>query len=264
MDITTVIGLVIGLGALMFGFVAEDGSLSALLSPTAALIVFGGTLGVVMIGTPREQLRAIPRTLRIAFRGKEIDPHETIAELVELATIARREGMLALDEKVDEYEDEFFKNGLRLVVDGVDSETVRSILETELNHIEDRHAKGVKPYEQAGGYAPTMGIIGTVMGLVHVLAGLTNIDSLGTKIATAFIATLYGVASANVLYLPIASKLKSRTEEEVLLRELMIEGILCIQAGDNPNIVRQKLRAFLPPTARTARQEARESDGVAA
>jgi len=252
MDLTTVIGLVIGLVALLGGFVLEDGHLSALLSPTAALIVFGGTFAVVIVATPLEQLKQIPKTLKIAFTGKSQDPQDVIEELYELSTIARREGILALEEKVERQEDEFFRNGLRLVVDGVDPELTRSMLETELTFIQERHERGARPFEQAGGYAPTMGIIGTVMGLVHVLGSLADVDKLGPQIATAFIATLYGVASANVVYLPIANKLKSRSEQETLLRELMIEGILSIQAGENPNILKQKLKAFLAPNLRHA------------
>jgi chemotaxis protein MotA len=262
MDKTTVLGLLLGIGALLLGFVAEDGHLAALLSPTAALIVFGGTFGAVVISTPGEQLRQIPKVLKIAFRPQKLDANRTIDELVELATIARRDGLLALEDRVEAHEDEFLRGGLRLVVDGVDSDLVRSILETELSFLEDRHEKGVQVFEAAGGFAPTMGIIGTVMGLVHVLGGLTNVDTLGPQIATAFIATLYGVASANVLYLPIAAKLKRRSRDEVLIRELMIEGILSIQAGENPNILRHKLRAFLAPDRRSRQTKAAEA-GVA-
>ncbi len=213
------------------------------------------SLHAVHVPTREELIRAtankpVSKTLKLAFAYKPKDPLQTIEELVELSAIARREGILALEEKIETYEDEFFKNGLRLVVDGVDPDAARNMLETELTFIEQRHAKGAQPYEQAGGFAPTMGIIGTVMGLVHVLGNLANVEGLGPQIATAFIATLYGVASANVIYLPIAGKLKNRSQQEVLIRELMIEGILSIQAGENPNILSQKLRAFLAPQLR--------------
>ncbi|MFD2171987.1 flagellar motor protein [Tumebacillus lipolyticus] len=260
MDITTVVGLLLGLVALVGGFLLEGGHATALLSLTAAIIVFGGTFGAVILATPMEQLKKIPKILKIAFTHKAKDPMETIEELVALATTARREGILALEEKIETYDDEFFKNGIRLVVDGVDPDLVRSILETELAFIEARHEKGVQPFDQAGGFAPTMGIIGTVMGLVHVLGSLSDVDNLGPQIATAFIATLYGVASANVIYLPLATKLKNRTKQEVLIRELMIEGILSIQAGENPNILGQKLKAFLAPNLREAKAEAGEAN----
>lgn len=260
MDITTLLGLIIGVGALIGGFVEEGGTIGALFSVTAGLIVFGGTLGAVAIGTPLEQIKELPKTLKVAFTFKPKDPMDTITELVSLATTARREGILALEEKIETYDDEFFKNGIRLVVDGVDPDLVRSMLETELAFIEARHEKGVQPFEQAGGFAPTMGIIGTVMGLVHVLGNLSDVSNLGPQIATAFIATLYGVASANVIYLPLATKLKNRTKQEVLIRELMIEGILSIQAGENPNILGQKLKAFLAPKLREPKAEVGEAN----
>ncbi|MGZ4134802.1 MAG: flagellar motor protein [Tumebacillaceae bacterium] len=260
MDITTVIGLVLGLGGLLGGFMGEGGDLASLLSLTAALIVFLGTFGAVIVATPMEQIKELPKVVKIAFTYKAKDPMETINELVGLATTARREGILALEEKIETYDDEFFKNGIRLVVDGVDPDLVRSILETELSFIEARHEKGTQPFEQAGGFAPTMGIIGTVMGLVHVLGNLSNVDTLGPQIATAFIATLYGVASANIIYLPMATKLKNRTKQEVLIRELMIEGILSIQAGENPNILGQKLKAFLAPKLRDPKAEVGEAN----
>jgi len=260
MDITTVLGLVLGLLSLGVGFLLEGGHLDALWAPTAALIVFGGTFGTVIVATPMEQLKELGKTLKLAFTYKAKDPMETINELVALATTARREGILALEEKIETYDDEFFKNGIRLVVDGVDPDLVRSMLETELSFIEQRHEKGVQPLDQAGGFAPTMGIIGTVMGLVHVLGNLDDVSSLGPQIATAFIATLYGVASANVIYLPMATKLKNRSKQEVLIRELMIEGILSIQAGENPNILGQKLKAFLAPKLRQPKAEAGEAN----
>ncbi|MFC4768320.1 flagellar motor protein [Effusibacillus consociatus] len=265
MDITTVLGLILGIGFLVGAFILEGGHASALFEVTALMIVFGGTAGAIMVATPMEQLKQLPKILKIAFFHKSRDPLEVIDELVSLATIARREGILALEEKIETYEDEFFKNGVRLVVDGVDPELVRSIMETELSFIEDRHSKGAAIFEQAGGFAPTMGIIGTVMGLVHVLGNLEDASKLGPSIAVAFIATLYGVASANVAYLPIANKLKIRSKQEVLVRELMIEGILSIQAGENPNILGQKLKVFLAPTnrekdARAAGREVGEAD----
>jgi chemotaxis protein MotA len=233
--------------------VLEGGDIMSLFQLTAALIVFGGTFGAVIISYPFEQLKTIPSLLKVIFSGKPMNPLNMIDELIRLATIARREGILALEEQIENHDDEFFKNGIRLVVDGVDPELVRSILETELAYIESRHEAGAGILEAAGGYAPTLGIIGTVMGLVHVLGSLTSIDKLGGLIATAFIATLYGVSSANLIYLPMANKLKVRSKQEILTREIMIEGILSIQAGENPTILGQKLKAFLAPKDREAK-----------
>lgn len=256
MDLTTILGLIAGVGFLVGAFVLEGGHISSLFQLTAAMIVFGGTAAALTVSTPVEQLKQLPKILKIAFTHKSRDPLEVIDELVSLATIARREGILALEEKIETYDDEFFKNGVRLVVDGVDPELVRSIMETELSFIEERHSKGAAIFEQAGGFAPTMGIIGTVMGLVHVLSNLEDASKLGPAIAVAFIATLYGVASANIMWLPIANKLKIRSKQEVMIRELMIEGILSIQAGENPNILGQKLKVFLAPANRTKSEEA--------
>ncbi|WP_018132060.1 flagellar motor protein [Effusibacillus pohliae] len=255
MDITTILGLILGVGFLTGAFVLEGGHIGSLFQGTAAMIVIGGTLAALMVSTPLEQLKQLPKILKIAFTHKPKDPLDVIDELVSLATIARREGILALEEKIESYDDDFFKNGIRLVVDGVDPELVRSIMETELSFIEDRHSKGAALFEQAGGFAPTMGIIGTVMGLVHVLSNLEDASKLGPSIAVAFIATLYGVASANVVWLPIANKLKVRSKQEILIRELMIEGILSIQAGENPSILGQKLKVFLAPANREKKEE---------
>lgn len=264
MDITTVIGIALGIVGLVGGFILEGGNFSSLIQVTAMLIVFGGTFGAVLVSTPLQQIKELPKIIKIAFFHKSKDPLESIEELVQLATVARREGILALEEKIEGYDDEFFKNGVRLVVDGVDPELVRSIMETELSFIEDRHERGVHIFEYAGGFSPTMGIIGTVMGLVHVLGNLEDASKLGPSIAVAFIATLYGVASANVVFLPIANKLKVRSKEEVMLRELMIEGILSIQAGENPTILGQKLKAFLAPKMREKREKVGGADVQAA
>jgi len=254
MDFAAFGGIVLALVSLVVAFVGEGGTLASLLEPTAALIVFGGTFGATIASSTFEQLKGVGKYLRVAFMGKAEDPLKAIDALVTLATTARREGILALEEQVESFPDEFMKKGIQLIVDGVDPELVKSMLTTEIDYLEQRHASGAKVFDTAGGFAPTMGIIGTVMGLVHVLGNLKNVDALGPQIAMAFTATLYGVSSANVLWFPIANKLKRRNFDEVLVREITIEGILSIQAGENPQILRQKLLAFLPPAARTAKK----------
>jgi len=249
-DITTIGGLVLGFASMLVAFVMEGGSPLALFGISAGIIVFGGTIGAVLVSFPAKQFRGVAALFKIAFTNKTEDPLKVIEELVSLANIARREGILSLEERIEGYTDNFFKNGVRLVVDGVDPELVRGIMETELSYIEARHEAGAAVFEAAGGYAPTMGIIGTVMGLVHVLSNLTNVSKLGPLIATAFIATLYGVGSANIMWLPIANKLKMKSKAEFLVREIMLEGILSIQAGENPIILSQKLRVFLAPSGR--------------
>ncbi|MFV9511512.1 flagellar motor protein [Tepidibacillus sp. LV47] len=256
MDLSTVIGLILGLSGLIGGFILEGGHASSLLQLTAFMIVFGGTFGAVIISFPMEQLKTVPKLLKIAFTEKKLNVHESIQQLVEFSTLARREGILAVEQHYDKMEgNPFLKEGMMLVVDGVDPQLIREILEIEIANIEARHEKGIRIFEAAGGYAPTMGIIGTVMGLVHVLGNLSDPDSLGPSIAVAFIATLYGVSSANVIYLPIASKLRARSQMEVLIKELEVEGILSIQAGENPQMLRKKLLAFLPPAMRELEQE---------
>ncbi|MCF8563843.1 flagellar motor protein [Alicyclobacillus tolerans] len=266
MDFATVGGVVLAVASLVIAFVVEGGTVMALLQPTAALIVFGGTLGAALTSVSMSQFLSIGKYLKVALFHRASDSLATIDQLVELAVVARREGILALEERGASFTDEFLRNGIQWIVDGVDPELVKSMMETELSYLEERHESAAGLFEAAGGYAPTMGIIGTVMGLVHVLSNLNSVDTLGPKIAVAFIATLYGVASANVFWLPIASKLKRRNEEEVLLKEIVMEGVLSIQAGENPNVLRQKLTTFLAPKARERRKsrEAGEADAQTA
>jgi chemotaxis protein MotA len=249
-DLASGLGIVLAIVSLVLGFTMDGGSINALIQPTAFVIVFGGTIGATLTGVSLKDFLGIFKYLKIAFFAKKAQPLDTIDDLVHLATVARREGILALEEHIETYNDPFLKGGVQLVVDGVDPELVKNILETELEFLEARHEAAARILESAGGFAPTMGIIGTVMGLVHVLGDLSDVNRLGPQIATAFTATLYGVASANVLWLPLANKLKRRNQEEVLLKQIVIEGILSIQAGENPNILGQKLKAFLPPAQR--------------
>jgi chemotaxis protein MotA len=250
MNIATVLGLVIGFGALLASVVIEGGELVALFNLSGALIVFGGTLGAALVSFPLERVIVIPKLIARTLRGGSLQPEHAVTQLVELADKARRQGLLSLEEEEENITDPFMRKGIMLVVDGVDPSEVRHILETENHLMAQRHAQGYGVLEAMGGYAPTMGIIGTVMGLVHVLSNLEDPSELGAAIAVAFIATLYGVASANLIWLPLASKLKQNSEEEVFLHNIMIEGILAIQAGDNPHIVRQKLEAYLSPGLR--------------
>lgn len=246
MDLTTIIGLILGVGALIAGFLMEGGDLSALLQGTAALIVFGGTAGAVIVSTPMRVLKKVPYILKVAFQEKPYTPHETIEDLVELSQLSRREGLLALEAESEKFADDpFMYEGLQLTVDGVEADLIRDILDREIQLYEDKHLEIGKVFEAAGGFSPTMGIIGTVMGLVHVLGSLANPDTLGPLIAVAFIATLYGVASANVIYLPLYHKIRSRVEQEALIKELQAEGLLSIQHGENPNVLRKKLQAFV-------------------
>jgi len=235
---------------LIGGFLLEGGHFTSLLEPTAAMIVFGGTAGATIASFSMDDIKQVPTLFKIMFTEKKYEVNELISILTGFAEKARREGLLSLERETTAIDDEFLRQGIQLVVDGTDPALVRDILETQIDFTEQRHKIGADIFEAAGGYSPTMGIIGTVMGLVHVLSNLADPESLGPSIAVAFIATLYGVAFANVAWLPIGHKLKLKSKQERFMREIGLEGILSIQAGDNPSIVREKLRAFLAAKVR--------------
>jgi chemotaxis protein MotA len=258
----------IGIGAALFGLLVgstmEGTSPAAFLNIPAMLIVFVGTFGATLAGSTMERMKLIPTLYKKAISPDKPDLSSQLELLVGFAERARREGLLALDDEVAELDDAFTKKGLQLVVDGTDPELVREILENEIDGMSARHHNGALPFEKAGGLAPTLGIIGTVMGLVHVLQNLAQPATLGPAISGAFIATLYGVASANVVFLPTANKLKLLSAEEQELRTMTLEGILAIQAGDNPRVVADKLLSFIPPSERASEGEEDESKGAAA
>jgi len=248
MDITSVVGIVAGLAALIGGFFWEGGSLTGLFQPNAALIVFGGTFAAVLISFPASRLRSIPDALRMAFGRNEENLEDKMEEIIALAAITRRQGVLALEKKAEEHPDTFTREGLQLVVDGTDPDQIRQILELEMDALELKYESYSKIFEAAGGYAPTMGIIGTVMGLIRVLGNLTDPSQLGPSIALAFTATLYGVASANLIFLPIASKIKSHAQSHIHGMEMILVGILALQNADHPLLIRKKLGSFIPNT----------------
>jgi chemotaxis protein MotA len=200
-------------------------------------------------------MKAIPQLYKKAIGGDVPDLNERAQLLVGLAERARREGLLALDDEIGKIDDTFVKKGLQLVVDGTDPDVVAEVLEIETEAMAARHSASGKVFKDAGGFAPTIGIIGTVMGLVHVLENLDNPETLGPAISGAFIATLYGVAMANVIFLPTANRLAGLSKGEVELRTLTVEGILGIQAGDNPRILAEKLQSFIPPAQRNGAAE---------
>ncbi|MCL6600191.1 MAG: flagellar motor protein [Alicyclobacillus macrosporangiidus] len=263
MDFATVAGVLLAVVSLVMGFTLDGGNLNALVQPTAFLIVVGGTLGATLTSVSLKEFIGLLKYIRVSLISKQRSPLNVIDDIVRLATIARREGLLALEGHIANLEDEFTRKGIQFVVDGVDQELIKTMLETELAYIDKRHDAAAHIFEMAGGFAPTMGIIGTVMGLVHVLSDLSNVDTLGQKIATAFTATLYGVASANVFWLPLANKLRRRHMAERLTYEIVMEGVLSIAAGQNPKILDQKLRAFLASSVRQRIDEKSGPDVVA-
>jgi chemotaxis protein MotA len=256
MKASSAIGIAIACLGIAVGATMEGSPVMALLNMPAMLIVLGGTFGATMAGTSFANIKAIPALYKKAFLSEPPDLNGRVTELVGYAEKARRDGLLALDEQLSTVEDPFTKKGLQLVVDGTDPELVAEVLDAENDALRKRHQQGAQPFEKAGGFAPTMGIIGTVFGLVHVLQNLDQPETLGPSISAAFIATLLGVASANVVFLPVANRLKQLSAEELHFRSMTLEGILAIQAGDNPRVVQEKLRAYIPPAERLSDEEA--------
>ncbi|HEX8753133.1 MAG TPA: flagellar motor protein [Solirubrobacterales bacterium] len=250
MKASTAIGIAAAFAGLLLGALMEGSQVAAFFNIPAMLIVLGGTFGATLASTSMESMKRIPALYKKAMSGERPDLAGRVELMVSLADRARRDGLLALEGEIEKLDDEFTRKGLQLVVDGTEPELVLQVMENEIDGTNSRHAAGRAVFEKAGGFAPTMGIIGTVMGLVHVLENLDAPSTLGPAISGAFIATLYGVASANVIFLPVANRLKHTSDSEVALRELTIEGVLAIQAGDNPRIVADKLAAFVPPEER--------------
>jgi len=251
----TAIGIVVACVGILGAAFMEGTSPAAFFNIPAMILVFAGTFGATMAATGMDAAKKISALYKIAFAGSERRLASKVADLVALAEKARRDGLLALESDLEEVEDEFTRKGLQLVVDGTDPDLVRDILEVEIDAMAARHKVGAETFKTAGGFAPTMGIIGTVMGLVHVLENLSAPDTLGPAISGAFIATLMGVGAANVVFLPVASRLKGLSHEEINERTLVLEGILSIQSGDNPRVVAEKLMSLVPPAERAAGAE---------
>jgi chemotaxis protein MotA len=248
MDIATIIGLILAITAILISLVMDGGTPGELFAhPAAIIIIFGGSLGATIITSPLKTTLKLHQYIIQAFTTRKFDAKAMIELLTKLADKARREGLLALEEDSKKIDDKFLRKGIMMVVDGVDPEQVEAIMESNVAQMRVRHKQGIGFFTAAGGFAPTFGIIGTVMGLISVLKQLDNPSALGESIAAAFLATLWGLLSANLIFLPISGKLKSKSEEEARSRYMQLEGILSIQAGENPRIVRDKLNSYLAP-----------------
>ena len=263
MKAATAIGIGVAFGSLLMSSMMDGTSPASFINIPALMIILGGTAGVTLASVGMSSMKRVPSLYKLVISAEPPDMRGQHDRLVALADKARREGLLALDAQLGEIDDAFTRNALQLVVDGTDPEMVHAILEAEVDGMSARHEAGAAPFEKAGGFAPTMGIIGTVLGLVHVLQNLSAPSTLGPSISAAFIATLMGVGAANVIFLPIASRLKAISGEEMELRMMTIEGILSIQAGDNPRLVSEKLMSYVPPAERDA-DESHGAAGVAA
>ncbi len=244
MDITTVGGIVAALGLILLGQALEGGHVGSILQATAALIIFGGTLGAVMVAFPRKDFVRGLKLLRLAFVEPKTDLAALSRTIVEFASLARRDGVLALEGKLGEVDDPVLRRALQFVVDGVDAAVTRDTLEAAVDADYEENVVGAKVWESAGGFAPTIGILGAVLGLIHVMENLSDPSKLGGGIATAFVATVYGVGSANIFFLPWANKIKRKLGAEKERKTLITEGVLSIQEGLNPRVLEEKLRAY--------------------
>jgi chemotaxis protein MotA len=253
MDIATIVGIVFGVGSIVMGILL-GGTLNAFIDYPSMSIVFGGTLASTLVNYPMSDILSVIGITKNVFMQKELSAGELITKFVRYAELARKEGILALENEADKTVDEFIKKGLQLAVDGTSPELLRNILETELLYLEDRHKLGVGIYEAMGYYAPAFGMIGTLIGLINMLKTLDDPTNIGVGMAVALITTFYGAVFANLICLPIAGKLKKRSQNEVLVKEIVSEGILSIQSGDNPRVVGEKLKAFLSPKIRSTIQ----------
>jgi len=245
LDKASLAGIVLALGGILAGLILEGGNLGQILQPTAAMIVFGGTLGAVMLQFPLPIILLAVRQLGSVFVNSHRDPEATIQQLVQYAQKARREGIVSLDAELAEIEDPFLRKSLMLAVDGTEPQELRKMMELELDNQAEHEEHVPQVFESAGGFAPTVGIIGAVLGLIQVMQHLDKIDEVGRGIAVAFVATIYGVGSANLLYLPIAGKMKRRIREQQIMREMTLEGVASILEGMNPHMLETKLFGFL-------------------
>jgi len=251
MDLFTVIGAIVGFFMVTFiGITLCGGNIIEFFDPASIAITIGGTLCAILISFPAGTLKTIGKVFSKVAKNIKVNPKETILTIVSFSEKARREGLLALEDDLDQLDDEFMRKGIQLVVDGTDPELVRKILENELGYMEARHATGKQMFEDIGYLAPTFGMLGTLIGLIVMLKNITDKATVGQGMATALITTYYGAIIANLYAIPISNKLRERNNDEVLLREIMIEGILAIQSGDNPRIVKDRLVSFLAPKDR--------------
>lgn len=244
MDVASIIGLVGGIVCILIGQALEGGSVQSLVQITAAFIVFGGTAGAVALSFPAEDLIYSIKCLQKVFFSTNSNPQRIISELLDYATKARKEGVIVLEKESKNTKDPLVKIGLESVSDGADPVLVKDLMETFVSQIEDKNTRASKVWESAGGYCPTIGIIGAVLGLIHVMQNLANPSSLGAGIAVAFVATVYGVGAANLIFIPISSKIKIKSQKELISKQIIIEGILSIQAGESPTLIERKLKSF--------------------
>lgn len=246
MDIRVVIGIAVAFAGILLGFIMDDGHVGAIIQTSAGVIVFGGTIGAVLVGSTKQDLKQARLLLkRLIDDSYEKLPAKVYSEINQCAVIARKESILQIEKRIDGFSHPFMSSVFRFVVDGVDPKVIKSVFMDEIKQVEEKQLAGAKLFMDAGGFAPTIGILGAVLGLIHVMGNLTDTSKLGAGIAIAFVATLYGVGSANLIFIPIANKLKRIIQEEVKLKEMILTGALSVVSGYNPYIIEEQLKPFL-------------------
>lgn len=255
MDIFLIIGLVLGAICVMMALILKGASVAMLLNGEVAVIIFGGMIAAVLSSYTMADIKRLPKVMKVLMSNEEPDLNGTIEKMVELSNIARREGLLALEAPVNELDDPFMKQGLELVVDGAEAEQIRDLMESEVDAMESRHHRMSGLFKTAGATSPTLGVMGAAIGLIGALGNLSDINKLGPMIASAFVATIFGIFMGYLVMIPFATRLEAKNEEEVLLKTMIIEGVMDIQAGHSAKVIEQKLYAQIPPEKRKVSEE---------
>jgi chemotaxis protein MotA len=261
-DLASIGGLALAVGAIVGGMVLEGGKIQEILQVTAAIIVFGGTFGAVMVTTPMHTLKGAVARLMAVFFEKQETPEVITEEIIGYATKARKNGIVSLEQEAERIEDPFLRKALNLAVDGTDLQEIRKMMELEMGIEEHEHEAEAKVFEAAGGYSPTIGIIGAVLGLIQVMKNLANIEEVGKGIAVAFVATIYGVGAANVFFLPAGAKIRARAHQAMQMKELMLEGVVGIVEGLNPKLIRTKLEAYARQSLEKAKKQKKAKEAT--
>lgn len=251
MDIATIVGIVLAIGSIIGGQALEGGHLGSVMQLTAFIIVMGGTIGAVCVQNSLPVVIRSVRMLSLVIGNQHHDISGTIKTIIQLANVSRKQGLLALEGQLKDIHDPFFRKGVQLIVDGTDPKVVHEILEIDVEQHEEHGVLAAKVWEAAGGYAPTVGILGAVLGLIHVMENLADPSKLGGGIAVAFVATIYGVGAANLFFLPFANKIKFKIKEESSARNVIVLGLVGLAQGENPRLLQEKLESFLPQNERT-------------
>ena len=250
MDILSVGGMILAIGSIIGGMILEGGHVGSIVQATAFIIVMGGTIGAVMVNYPMNIFMKALSSMGMVFGNVHVDLKGTIAKIVELANVSRKQGLLALEGQIKTIQDPLLAKGVQLVVDGTEPIKIREIMEVEVGMFEEEYNHAGKVYESLGGYAPTVGILGAVLGLIHVMENLADPSALGGGIAVAFVATVYGVGAANLFFLPMGGKIKLKAKELIVGKMMVIEGLTSVAQGENPRMIEEKLSGFLPESER--------------